>query len=679
MIVWLFLIFTVGSYWEEFMTFLSAALAFNIAVLAIMAIGVMFLVNAGIRLVLLGGTFGALAYKRSGYEFYLGVIDKIMPANIAHMFYSRKSQEKMLFTNDESREVIAWLEDSFASQRGYVNFFINTPLLIGLFGTFTGLLQSIDEMGKIVISLTGDINLNDVVESFAGPLSGMAIGFGSSLFAVGVAVILGIKGYVLFKYQDIMIEGIEEWLKERIVNVSLDSEEGAEGLPEQRESFLDLFIGEMGKLTTEIGKVTAVNQTFASMSGSLASLNTQAAEQKEQLDKLILVTQETRDSSSNNNSTIIELLSSLSDHLKTQKELIGEVLKDGSNLNHRVYDMLGNLNENLNGVITSIKDQGELFQNSDEAQLQNTKQLLDAIKETNSSLNEEISLVKELKINSEDSSKLLEKLGGANNEKFEQLLSTTKNSNEQLKTIISLQEIANQESKEKNLQNQENLNNLFEGVRVALLSVENSFSTQIKTLIDSNSSSFETLDSTTKNSLDELKNITSKIQNLITNSDLLANGIKNSVDTHLQESLIKLEQLASTLNELKSANTEDFEGVESVLRDILSSISENYERLESSQKEALDQELKGIEESSTILNEIRNELAQTSDRTRESDRENTQIVTDSIESLHQKLDTQVTELQNINKTLKTKQAKSQRAPKQNSSKKGGLFSFFRGK
>lgn len=388
-ILWLFIGFTIWAYWAEFTAFFAAAASFNVAVLAIMAIGGLFLMNAAINLVLLGGTFGALAYKRSGYEFYLRAIDKIMPANIAHMFYSRKSQEKMLFTQEESREVISWLEDSFASQRGYVTFFINTPLLIGLFGTFTGLLKSIDEMGRIVISLTGDVVLNEVIESFAGPLSGMAIGFGSSLFAVGIAVILGIKGYILFKYQDIMIEGVEEWLKGRIIDVSVSGEANSD-LPDRKESFLDLFLGEMGKLTKEIGKVTEVNQTFALMSDSLVSLNTQAILQKEQTDALISVLKDEFESSKMDKDRVVALLNELSSHLQAQQNTILSLRNEGGEFNASLSTMLEGMGGKLENMITLLKEESpsllsientlaKIAESSEKSELQGTM-LIDEIR-----------------------------------------------------------------------------------------------------------------------------------------------------------------------------------------------------------------------------------------------------------------------------------------------------------
>jgi hypothetical protein len=73
-------------------------------------------------------------------------------------------------------------------------------------------------MGVIILSLAGDINLAAVMSGFAGPLSGMAIGFGSSLFGVATAIILSIKMYILTRNQETFIEDIEDWMKGKIID-----------------------------------------------------------------------------------------------------------------------------------------------------------------------------------------------------------------------------------------------------------------------------------------------------------------------------------------------------------------------------------------------------------------------------------------------------------------------------
>jgi hypothetical protein len=268
-VLWLFIYFLVYSNLATIKVFFFATLTFNLAVLTILTIGIIMLLKASLNLVMLAGTFGTLAYKKDNLLFYLEGIDKIMPANIAHMFNSRAEKGVMLFTAEESRDVIEWIEDKFFNQNRYTNYFIGTALMIGLLGTFTGLLVAIDDMGRIILSLSGDINLARVISDFSGPLGGMAVGFGSSLFGVVAAIILGIKGYILNRNQETLIEGIEDWLKGRIITVgsaapASDGMGGSE-LPDQQHSFIDVFIEQISAMTSEMAKISNTNERLHSI------------------------------------------------------------------------------------------------------------------------------------------------------------------------------------------------------------------------------------------------------------------------------------------------------------------------------------------------------------------------------------------------------------------------------
>lgn len=288
-ITWLFILYIVYANAELLGTFFMATVIFSTAIVGLLAVGTLYQIVSGFDIMMLGGTFGALAYKKTGYEFYLRSIDSLLPANIAHMLQSRKSQQKMLFTQEESRNIVDWLEDKFHKQKSYINFFINTAMLVGLLGTFVGLVEAIDHMGQIILSLDGDVDIKQIMQDFSGPLSGMAIGFGASLFGVVAAVIMGLNGYILFRYQDTLISGIEDWLKDRIIDIAPENMGGSSvsasntALPEQRKSFMDIFIEQMSNFTDEIAKFSKSNESLHVMASSLASIKSVMESQKETL------------------------------------------------------------------------------------------------------------------------------------------------------------------------------------------------------------------------------------------------------------------------------------------------------------------------------------------------------------------------------------------------------------
>jgi hypothetical protein len=373
---------------------------------------------------MLAGTFGALAYKKNNIEFYLQGIDKIMPANIAHMFHSRAEKGVLLFTAEESRAVIEWIDEKFSNQNRYVNYFIGTALMIGLLGTFSGLLVSIDQMGKIILSLTGDIDLGKVIRSFSGPLGGMATGFGSSLFGVITAIILGLMGYILNKNQETLIEGVEDWLKGRIID-SGNASPGAGGgmpsldttaseLPEHRSSFIDVFIDNIASLTKEMAKISQTNERLHSI--TVASVQ-QARDEHET--NLVLF-EEIRDNVSNLNelaksnvSILEEKLSALDKNMKSSNETITEVINSLSNIDSTLkekFDNLNSSNESINEVLLQSKENlnsiqmelGELLDNLQENSLkedENLENIVNSLSDLSSKLeneNEQLNILEKL-------------------------------------------------------------------------------------------------------------------------------------------------------------------------------------------------------------------------------------------------------------------------------------------
>ena len=354
-VLWLFIYFLIYSNAAAIETFFFATLTFNLAVLTILVIGIIVIMKSSINLVMLAGTFGILAYKKENLTFYLQGIEKIMPANIAHMFNSRAEKGVLLFTVEESRSVIEWIDEKFSHQNRYINYFIGTSLMIGLLGTFTGLLVSIDQMGKIILSLSGDIDLGAVIASFSGPLGGMAIGFGSSLFGVVSAIILGLMGYILNKNQESLIEGVEDWLKGRIIDsggagTAVPSIAGAGGdLPEHRSSFMDVFIDNISSLTKEMAKISVTNERLHSI--TIASVQ-QARDEHEVTYELFENMNENLvgiNSTTKESSNIIEArLNSLEEIIVNgQKIAIDELRLNINNLSKSIIDTLNINSEKL--------------------------------------------------------------------------------------------------------------------------------------------------------------------------------------------------------------------------------------------------------------------------------------------------------------------------------------------
>ena len=265
----LFILFVIIANKDTVVSSFMATITFNSGILAIFIIGLIVVLQSSLRLTMLAGTFGVLSYKKGEeLEFYLRGIGKLMPATIATMFENRAKKGVLFFTDSEAKDVSLWLEEQFFNTKGYVSFFVGTSLMIGLFGTFTGLLKAIDDMGAIILSLGGDINIGEIMAQFAGPLSGMAVGFSSSLFGVAVAILLNILQYILTRQQAAFSEDVQDWLKGKLIesqssetlkkidssneNIRDGSGVDTSNVTMGSTAFLDIFINTMSDLTSKI-------------------------------------------------------------------------------------------------------------------------------------------------------------------------------------------------------------------------------------------------------------------------------------------------------------------------------------------------------------------------------------------------------------------------------------------
>jgi hypothetical protein len=90
-------------------------------------------------------------------------------------------------------------------------------IFLGLIGTFWGLLETIQSVGKVINALpSGDVNsallFGDLKNQLKAPLGGMGIGFSSSLFGLSGSLILGFLDLQAGQAQNRFYHKLEDWL-----------------------------------------------------------------------------------------------------------------------------------------------------------------------------------------------------------------------------------------------------------------------------------------------------------------------------------------------------------------------------------------------------------------------------------------------------------------------------------
>ena len=358
-IMMLFIVFTVYSNFSLIFSFFMSTLTFNIAISTMFLIGLLVVYQSAIRLTMLAGTFGILAYKKGkNLEFYLEGITNIMPATIAHMFQRRAKKGVLFFSQHEAKEVIDWLEGQFFQQKGYTAFFVGTSLMLGLFGTFTGLLIAIDEMGGIILSFGGDnIDIGEIMTGFSGPLGGMAIGFASSLFGVASAIILNVMQYILTRNQSSFVEDVQDWMKGKIVEAqavdSIDQLGGEASRSSDNGSmssgFIDIFIDTMGDFTEKMEHSNQISQEmFNKIADKLENAVSKTDNESSLLRNMIEIMKESNVNQYSNAKLIEESLQEISSVILSEHKTIKNSLSIQEENNRLLQELVNTLSKKDN-------------------------------------------------------------------------------------------------------------------------------------------------------------------------------------------------------------------------------------------------------------------------------------------------------------------------------------------
>jgi len=132
------------------------------------------------------------------------------------------------FNDNDARLIKSKLGARARSGRGVVNYFAGILVMLGLIGTFWGLLQTIAAVGSAMGEVSknfqseagggsgGDIDIGEFIGSISAPLQGMGVAFSSSLFGLSGSLFLGFLNFFAGKAQNSTIELVARWIDNRI-------------------------------------------------------------------------------------------------------------------------------------------------------------------------------------------------------------------------------------------------------------------------------------------------------------------------------------------------------------------------------------------------------------------------------------------------------------------------------
>ncbi|SDH51151.1 flagellar motor protein MotA [Roseospirillum parvum] len=219
-------------------------------------------------------------------------------APMARMLESHQDRARFTLAASATRALLDGIAARLDELRDISRYFIGLLVFLGLLGTFWGLLSTVDSIAGVIRDLSiggADITVvfDDLKKGLEAPLSGMGTAFSSSLFGLAGSLALGFLDLQAGQAQNRFYNDLEEWLSGM---TRLSSGGGFHG-------------GEEG------GSVPAY----------IHALLEQTAESVAELQETIARSEDSRRDTSQHLSALTQSLSSLSDHMRAQQEVLLKV------------------------------------------------------------------------------------------------------------------------------------------------------------------------------------------------------------------------------------------------------------------------------------------------------------------------------------------------------------------
>ncbi|MEA2756783.1 MAG: hypothetical protein QOJ54_3072 [Aliidongia sp.] len=169
-------------------------------------------------------------------------------------------------------------------QRETSRYLTGVLVFLGLLGTFYGLLETVRSVGGVVAGLSANgadaaHAMDNLKQSLATPLAGMATAFSSSLFGLAGSLVLGFLDLQAGQAQNRFFNDLEEWLS-GLTRLSAGSGfEGEQSVPAYTQALLEQTADSLDNLQRimargEEGRIEA-NQTYQQLSERLALMTAQ--------------------------------------------------------------------------------------------------------------------------------------------------------------------------------------------------------------------------------------------------------------------------------------------------------------------------------------------------------------------------------------------------------------------
>lgn len=174
------------------------------------------------------------------------------------------------FTDNDARLIKSKFGSRMRHERNVVSYLSGILVMMGLIGTFWGLLDAINDVGEAMAEVAHSIdgpadgsgggdNLGSFIGKIAEPLEGMGIAFSASLFGLAGSLFVGFLNFFAGHAQNNFVEEVSRWIDLRIpkLNPALQEKTKGQKVPKSDDlkAWLAGFVYLSSKTNQKMGQI----------------------------------------------------------------------------------------------------------------------------------------------------------------------------------------------------------------------------------------------------------------------------------------------------------------------------------------------------------------------------------------------------------------------------------------
>jgi ribosomal protein L29 len=165
---------------------------------------------------------GEMKYFRGALKTEASVLDT---KQMADLLENLPSMRHLNLTDNDARLIKSKLGFRIGLMRSNTSFFAGILVMLGLLGTFVGLLETIDSVGVAMLGMSkiggeDPSAMSGFLQDISAPLQGMGIAFSASLFGLTGSLMTSFINFLSGGVHDRFIERVSRWIDDRIPSPS---------------------------------------------------------------------------------------------------------------------------------------------------------------------------------------------------------------------------------------------------------------------------------------------------------------------------------------------------------------------------------------------------------------------------------------------------------------------------